>query len=212
MKKKSLATLLSGFLTVALTGVGFAAWVISGDDSADASGTIKVETVEDRRIKIVKDTSKTDETVVIFGQPTEETIGTQLDGKTPWLKASSDIQTEDLEATFNYKITNAKYATLSVAATGTLKGFIDDGYITMTPTYTYDESLTTETTLTLKLTFGWGTKFGGKNPYIYYNLLEGNETNISNALNDVNHLTAGNFTVTLTGTYTEPAVNNSSAA
>ena len=50
MKKKSLATLLSGFLTVALTGVGFASWLITGGAEKTSGGNITVETVDDRRV------------------------------------------------------------------------------------------------------------------------------------------------------------------
>ena len=37
MKRKSLATLLSGFLTVCLTGVGFASWLIVQGEEKEAT-------------------------------------------------------------------------------------------------------------------------------------------------------------------------------
>ena len=205
MKRKSLATLLSGFLTVCLTGVGFASWLITGDGKIDAEGTIKVETVEDRRISIEKDTSKTDDSLVIFGQPSEETIGNQLDNVTPWLRPSSDIQDEDLTAVFNFKIKNAKYAKLEVTAKDSLATFISNKYITMNTTFEYDASKSEETTLKVTLSFGWGEKFDFKNPYIYYNLQEQNDVVINKAITDVNALTLTSFTVELSGTYTAPA-------
>ena len=55
MKKKSLAALLSGLLTVSLTGVGFASWIIVQGDTKQVTGTVNVETISDKTTTITYD-------------------------------------------------------------------------------------------------------------------------------------------------------------
>ena len=52
MKKKSLAALLSGFLTVCLTGVGFASWIIVQGDTETVSGKVNVENITPKEITL----------------------------------------------------------------------------------------------------------------------------------------------------------------
>ena len=71
MKRKSLATLLSGFLTVALTGVGFASWLITGGETKTSNaGAVSAEKVEDQRVKITN--LKVDNAAIAFGMVMEK--------------------------------------------------------------------------------------------------------------------------------------------
>ena len=105
MKKKSLAALLSAFLTVCLTGVGFASWlIIGGDTETYKDGSIAVETVSDKRTKIesvsVKEGSNS---TIVFGPTAAAKTDT-----TSWLRASSDAATENLSFTLQFTVANAK--------------------------------------------------------------------------------------------------------
>lgn len=209
MKKKSLSILLSSLLAVSLTGVGFASWIITGNAGDETGqGTVTVETIDDRRVGLSTDSSKTNDSTVIFGHPADTSSVTN-----PWLKAGTDIKQEDLSATFYFKISNAKYANISVTYDNTLKGFIDDGYITFDSTVTYDATQTAETGLTVQLNFGWGEKFDptddgetknkedNLNPYVYYNnhktVADANE-----AMSTMSSLAAlTGFTITVSAAY-----------
>ena len=211
MKKKTLSILLSGLLAVSLTGVGFAAWIITGDaEDQTGNGTVAVETIDDRRVSLAADTSKTNDTNVVFGHPSDTSAVTV----TPCLELVSDMKQEDLTATFNFKITNAKWADVEVTYDDTLKDFIDGQYITFSYTAEYDATATAETSLTLTLNFGWGEKFDNPNvedgeipnednlnPYVFYN----NHKTVADAaeaistMNALAELTA--FTITLSATY-----------
>ena len=63
IKKLSLGLMVLAF--VALTSVGFAAWVITGDAEASDNGQIQVEQAIDARIQMTAEI-KNDE-VIIFG-------------------------------------------------------------------------------------------------------------------------------------------------
>ena len=61
MKKSKLITMaLSFLLTIGMVSAGFAAWVISAPTVKEASGTVSVDTVTDKRIElsIVEDDGK----------------------------------------------------------------------------------------------------------------------------------------------------------
>ena len=180
MKKKSLATLLSGFLTVSLTGVGFASWVITGGDSEDVNGTVNVETVSDQRVQIRECTSTeletiTDEDFVIqFGHKADNSI------QNPWFQSvGSDVVEEDLTAKIPFYIKNHTHATVTVtfdAALTALTGSstpedTSDDYVVLNYSYTEPtgDTSTTEGLAYINLNFAWGQAFGGKNPYSYYN-------------------------------------------
>ena len=113
MKKKSLAALLSGLLTVSLTGVGFASWIIVSDASKTLAdvGSVTVEAVEDRRLSV--DASITDGNVK-FGPKEAKSEG--------WLITTSTLTAqEDLTFTFSVTVSNSNYLDyLSVAITNTL--------------------------------------------------------------------------------------------
>ena len=103
MKKKSLAALLSGFLTVCLTGVGFASWLITGGDTETYNdGSISVEAVSDKRTKIESVSVKAgSNSTIVFGPNDEAKNDT-----TSWLRA--DAATENLSFTLQFTVANAK--------------------------------------------------------------------------------------------------------
>ena len=226
MKKKSLATLLSGFLTVCLTGVGFAAWVITGNGEAEfTGGNVDVETVSDRRVDIqllssdeltAYDTANPDKKSdfnIIFGHEANTSV------TNPWFVAENPVN-QDLEALIPIKIKNHEYATISLeygatltALTGTGTDATTDDYIKINdfvytaPTSKDDKGYGIAT---IKLSFGWGAKFAvdgiPKNPYTYYNSKSMTDDLVKEALDlfgetgTISSLTS--FSVTIKGTYT----------
>lgn len=122
MKKKSLATLLSGFLTVCLTGVGFASWIIVQGDKEEITGQVNVETVTSKDITLTptwKDNNKSgtanqettiDEGVItLFGDDCFS-FGPNAAAATTysWLKASSDTRGEILTLELDVTVSNAQ--------------------------------------------------------------------------------------------------------
>lgn len=197
MKKKSLATLLSGFLTVALTGVGFASWLITGGAEKTSGGNITVETVDDRRVSLSD---------VAAGNGIY--FGSNQTGTTGWIRSSQGAK-EDLEDTFTFTVTNATYAAsidleLSSETSGkmdALKYCIDKNYIAfdLGTEVQYDESTDTfkwsvsaAENMSLKVKFKWGSYFtytsGGTqkanvNPYEYFNGKYGSAGSTSGIIN-----------------------------
>ena len=181
MKRKSLATLLSGFLTVCLTGVGFAAWVITGDGSASIDdGTVNVETVSDQRVKIRKCTAE--ELVTITDEDFNIKFGHEADAgvTNPWFKwDETDGITADKTANIPFYIENHSHATVKVefdAALVKLTGAEtesdeSDDYITLSYNYVAPEDSTSdaEQLAYIEISYAWGAAFDGKNPYTYYN-------------------------------------------
>ena len=185
MKKKSLATLLSGFLTVSLTGVGFASWLITGGAEKTSGGNITVETVDDRRVSLSDVTAGNG---IYFGS--------NQTGTTGWIRSTQGAK-EDLEDTFTFTVTNADYAAsidleLSSETSGkmdALKYCIDKNYIAFDlgdgvevqyddSTDTFKWSVSAVESMSLKVKFKWGSYFtytsGGTqkanvNPYEYFN-------------------------------------------
>lgn len=125
MKKKSLSLLLSGLLTVCLTGVGFASWlIVEGDTENQIAGTVNVETIDSKKTEISYTwannagteanitsnsdgyTDKKDEwdNLFSFGAPANATTG--------WLTNTGGIK-ECLTLSLNVTVTNAQYLVAS---------------------------------------------------------------------------------------------------
>ena len=196
MKKKSLATLLSGFLTVALTGVGFASWIITGGDEQSTSGNVTAEKVENRKTSItISDTGN--DTTVCFGHD-----ATGVTEK--WFKVEGTPAAADMKAEINFTVENGSYSTISFSVDETLQKYIDDKYITLS--YDGFTQLTTNESTNCKVTlnFGWGQKYNFMNPYKYFNnIASPSPDDINNALdlnNLYNSLNSKTFTLTITAT------------
>lgn len=172
MKKKSLATLLSGFLTVALTGVGFASWIITGGDTKEIQGTVSAETVENRKttITLLQDDAEYDASVCFGHNPNKK--GTTTPVTETWFKVGPDeMKEEDLSAKIVVEIENATYSTFSVTIDSKFDTYKTQGYIDYTIEFTAP-STNTATKTFVDITFEWGSKFGGLNPYEYFNSIE----------------------------------------
>lgn len=179
MKRKSMATLIGGLLSVCLIGVGFASWIIVQDGEDSLQGTVHVETVSDNSVYI--EASWDDDVEVEqfnFTAPTAATTDT-----TNWLVSTTE-NAEKLEVNVNVKIINATKVDGDVQVswdTASLTAY--EKYIK--PVATSNIAIPTEDdntngtwdtengvrtyTTTLTLEFTWGTYFGGNNPYAFYN-------------------------------------------
>lgn len=219
MKKKLFIPLIAALLTIGLTSVGFAAWVIMGETMVKSDDAQFVAyTVEDQSISFTA-TFGTGEQVV-FGK---------TDGVTEnWLKAEG-IATQDLTANLTITLTNwssVKHlditfeisdVTSSVAIPSEYIATPGAKTVTITPnsatnptSWTVkigDETVSSfngsqaNPTIMVPLTFAW--EFGeGENPYSYYNGLPNTAENKSaavTALQAIAALDTVNFTVEVTG-------------
>lgn len=179
MKRKTLTLCLSLFTCLSLIGVGFAAWIISGGDSKTASGNITVETVTDERFTI----TVLDEIASIhYGHPaTMNTEGAWLINK--------DGQKENLTVTFDITVTSKSSvedwnsvtptATIEVKdstawTTAVSKMVVVEPDVSIALASTADDKFSSVYTVTV--TAKWGEKFGGNNPYTFYNAKTATET------------------------------------
>ena len=202
MKKKSLATLLSGFLTVALTGVGFASWIITGGDTEVETGNVSAETVENRKTSITLDKDGEGyDTTVLFGHNPNKKDGTGTVIAT-WFKTEGIMKDEDLSAKLCYKISNATYSDFAFSLDAKMQQYVTDGYITVSFDFVAPTT-NTETAAFVNINFGWGAKFGTMNPYEYFNEIDSPDEDDVSAAMAINNLFSdlnGEFTVTLTAT------------
>ena len=180
MKKsrRKIITLASLFLCcMAVVGVGFAAWVITGEDTETANGSITVDTVTDERYVIeVLDEHEAVDTNVNLG-------GTGVTNPTDWLKYTGTAQ--DLEAVIVVEVKNYDKQKLSLTASITnnsaYKYLVDANYINDATVVVSSAPISTRTdddgvkygTYTITITFTWGSAFAGENPVDFYNGLEG---------------------------------------
>lgn len=184
---------------VALTASGFAAWVISGADSKEATGNIQVDTVENNNHTLAVTLSNEN---IKFGSVSTGAEWLKNEGLTeslsttasitvsnvasnpadistilsvPTIKITKTIDTvvTDVTAT-NYNIIADGSAT--DAGLGETANVAKDGLVGKLPTFT-TESYTGATynesaktlTCSLTVTFTWGKLFGSNNPRTYYN-------------------------------------------
>ena len=194
MKKKLFIPLIAALLTIGLTSVGFAAWVITGTTTDDANGDFTVYKVEDQRYSFTATTSDGD---VVWGKDST----TQK-----WLQANgNDHENEHLkiavvlEAAANEKDHYGKtvlYSVTTAVTDNTAKAWkaASEANYVAAPTdksykVTYSASgvptevkdgnggaLTADkdyvisgSNVTIYVEFDWGTFTGGSNPYAYFN-------------------------------------------
>lgn len=208
IKKLSLGLMVLAF--VALTSVGFAAWVITGDAEASDNGQIQVEQAIDARIQMTAEI-KNDE-VIIFGTGEAGTA----DASKIWL-TNTDVPAEKLSVTLVLTITN--WATVdanidwfegSVSVASAAydlaqkrlvdekgEGTEDDVYENLLgelPSAEFDKGdFAGDGVYEITLTFTWGDAFkvdsANLNPYTYYN--DGTKTSADygdEALARLNHI------------------------
>ncbi len=216
-KRKIIISAVSVGAVFALAGVGYAAWVIAGSNQSDNSQKANVEayTVTDKRIGL---SVVTNDNAVVFGKPKTTDISTA------WLTAESDVKDEDLTFSFTATVKNAKYCsgvTASIAVADESKTVWNDavtnGYV-VTPEVSVGTAAAQDdgsATYSITGTFAWGTHFGGKNPYIYYNekTMSGKVGTTDStyaddavaALSAIYKLNGASFVLTVTANYQETA-------
>lgn len=201
MKRKTLTLTLSILACLALIGVGFASWIISADTSANAKGSFIVDTVTDNRLVATgrwitingeEVTSDDDSAKVSFGAPES------MEKTGAWLTNDGEGTTEKL--TVVYELTVKTKASTPVAVTG----LTDKISCAVSCEATYSDYITLpeavvsevgEGVYRLTLTFKWGSKFGGNNPYDYYNGQDYSDELAQTALADLNAIHALNDVV-----------------
>lgn len=191
MKKKLFIPLIAALLTIGLTSVGFAAWVIVGSTT---------ETIKDKNFQVY---SVEDDRFVFVAATSTEKIVWGKDGTSPvWLDTEKEAdntehanESLDIVITLtpsgtNYYSKTVKY-TLTPAITAgesdwnlaKSKGFVADIPGAETLTVVYDaagkvSSFTgasgatvtySENVVTVKMSFKWGALTGGQNPMKFFN-------------------------------------------
>lgn len=191
-KRKLFIPLIAALLTIGLTSVGFAAWVITGTTTDDANGDFTVYTVEDQR----------------YGFTATVTNGTVVWGKDAttqnWLQAKGDHDNEHLKIAVVLEAETGEtdhygktvlYSVTTKVTDNTAKAWkaaSDANYVAAPTdksykvTYTAEgapstvtdgngDALTAEdyvisdSNVTIYVEFDWGTFTGGNNPYAHFN-------------------------------------------
>lgn len=181
MKRKTLTLTLSILACLALIGVGFASWIISADTSTTAQGSFIVDTVTDNRLEatgrwitITKDsgenevvTSDDNSAKVSFGAPAT------MDKTDAWLTNDKKGTTEKLTVVYELTVKTKGEEFVSNLSGDEITGTVSCSDETYNPKYVALPRLTVTNKgngiYYLQLDFDWGTDFGGKNPYVYYN-------------------------------------------
>lgn len=193
MKKKLFIPLIAALLTIGLTSVGFAAWVITGTTTDDANGDFTVYKVEDQRYSFTATTSDGD---VVWGKDATDQ---------KWLQTKGEHDNEHLkievvlEAAANEEDHHGKTVLYSVTTAVTdntakaWKAASEANYVAAPTdksykvTYNAEGEPTTVTdgngvaltankdyvisgsNVTIYVEFDWGTFTGGDNPYAHFN-------------------------------------------
>lgn len=181
MKRKTLTLTLSILACLALIGVGFASWIISANTSTTAQGSFIVDTVTDNRLQatgrwitITKDsgenevvTSDDNSAKVSFGAPAT------MDKTNAWLTNDKKGTTEKLTVVYELTVKTKGGEFVSNLSGDEITGTVSCSDETYDPKYVALPTLTVTNKgngiYYLQLDFDWGTDFGGKNPYVYYN-------------------------------------------
>lgn len=222
MKKKLFIPLIAALLTIGLTSVGFAAWVITGAATATTNEGTQFTAHEVRDARIQFTATFTDK-AVNFAAPSGH-------GAANWLQFDGNA-TEDLNATMKITITNwadvkgrtitfeVPAPTTTVTGLETYVNFPTARTITITPDNAEDPKAWTVNglasgsytvnasgaELTVPFEFTWGSAFGSTstNPFTYYNNISNpSNTDISNAktaLEKIYELNGESFQITVTG-------------
>lgn len=192
MKKKLFIPLIAALLTIGLTSVGFAAWVIVGSTTAE---------IKDKNFQVY---SVEDDRFVFTAATTTEKIVWGKDGTTPvWLKTekeadNTDHANESLDIVITLTPSGTNYAGKTVTYTLTpsitagksvwdeakADGFVADlpAAQTLTVKYGADGNVaevsgasggaTVEKSgkvVTVTMSFDWGALTGGENPMKFFN-------------------------------------------
>lgn len=177
MKRKTLTLTLSILACLALIGVGFASWIISANTSTTAQGSFIVDTVTDNRLVVencrwitingTEVTSNENSAKVSFGAPAT------MDETGAWLTNDKKGTTEKLTVVYELTVKTKGGEFVSNLSGDEIIGTVSCSDATYDPKYVALPTLTVTNKgngiYYLQLDFDWGTDFGGKNPYVYYN-------------------------------------------
>lgn len=228
MKKKLFIPLIAALLTIGLTSVGFAAWVITGETKDKADSQFTVYSVDNKTVAF--SASVDDSDVVLFATDGQ-------DYTNDWLVFEGDAL-EDLTVTVTITITNwdkikssaksftidvspknaggeavtvpatsieVPLVTVSIAANSTTatvtatKGAVGANSVTI------NEGSNTAT-FSVDVKFKWGSDFGGENPNKFFNSQAATDTLRSQAetkLQNLYNVGSLDFDINVTATVTQ---------
>lgn len=228
MKRKFLTIAISIFALIAIVSVGFASWVISRrEDPQTKDGTISVETVSNNNLITMKVEIESD-SVIRFSHPSDSEI------TDPWLKSEgTEIGEEHLRATITITLSDSLGDSEKINLATSVNDNSKNGYANLIKNdetdgknyidkiklvkngqdYTSGEVTTlsqgdfTGNVCKIDVVFRWGSKFGNKNPYNYYNEQTYSATLAQEAQAALKNLEDDLKEVTFTVTVTLPASN-----
>ena len=194
--RKAIVAVMSVFLTVSLTAVGFASWLISKDGGANGSGNVNVSDVSDEILGVEITNSKNLENIH-FGplirfdekKPAEiESITITVEGSIQRFKTLNQMEVKinvpagviaaagyglkDGSATeYEVKANLPKYITLPAGAADEKGNLIDAAkkveYLSTNSEVFKENAADNTAKFTFTIKFGWGELFGNKNPGRY---------------------------------------------
>lgn len=196
MKKKLFIPLIAALLTIGLTSVGFATWVITGGDNKDVDGqNFTVHGVDDDRYSFTATSSstinwgksnKTQNNAWLTADHAAENLTAEI-----VLTPADTVDFESGEKTVKYVITpgvsdTGKWATAKstgfvAEVPGTITLYVwygTDGLVDKVTTDAAGNTAaqatvctfeTTKNTVTVKVTFKWGDLTSNQNPFDFFN-------------------------------------------
>ena len=203
-----------------MVGTGYAAWTIARNQSGEATGNRKADTVVDNRISITNikwyEGSYSDSATPIDGNPTVCFGWKENESQTSagsWLRHGGVDVKENRKFTLYFEVTKAEGSTISydtpTAATFALQDTSDKVFeacvndnILIAPAESLTVTRIEQTNhYTVDVSFKWGTKFGkddkgrttDTNPYVYYNSTDNYDDAVEtlNKLAKLNTATSG---------------------
>lgn len=214
MKRKSLSLLLSGLLTVCLTGVGFASWlIVQGEEKEATTGEVVVETVEDKKMSITTSWKDSKDTFNFTGIAGANTGWLRSDTTKPELLSLTLVVTVqnaayDADQTIDIEFEASNPTNYTTVTTADKRDAIEGDQTYLIAPSISDHAIVESNiagdgsyTFELPITFQWGQFFEKKNPYTYY---QGKDysTNVNEAKTALGELYTlldkMSFTITLT--------------
>lgn len=230
MKEKAMIMAVASLGSMALIGTGFAGWVISASTTTHADGVMVAYDVKDQRFVVGdgKWTNGKDGTPagakanIVFGKSTTEVNNQWLHYDTAKMETQSlsdtyvfEVSSKDTTDTGSFKVALSSGSPEGFVVTDTNNAWKnattgDKTAVNPTPAIEFleDDGATDgkytfvggKATVKMKITFSWGSAFGGQNPFDYYKGQEATEENVQAAVNSLNLVKALNevaFTVNL---------------
>lgn len=222
MKKRTLTISLIVLAIMLLVGIGYAGWVITKSDSGEANGNFEAYAVDDTLNLVVANTANNG---VKFGWADASPAISN-----PWLTLDSE-NVEDLDAeftvtwsggaqdftlthTFLYGNEDANVDPMLIGAPEfSIVGSPAPSGVSIVNNNTlrFTSDYTANTTITIKVSYSFGTLFGGINPYQFFNPKGVNTAAFENSIYSTTSLTLSSIqgllgnTITASSTYADVA-------